>query len=435
MKIVILGGGLTGLSAAYQLSQANFEVSIIEKGEQLGGLAGGFKKGNWEWELERTYHHIFKNDEAILSLAREINFQTFSFSTPITASLFGEKNNYRIFPVDSPKDFLFLPVLSFFSKIRAGITIVFLKLTPHISFFEKMSSSEFLQKTMGREVWSVLWECLFRNKYGKYAEKILASFIWARIHKRTQQLGYPIGGFQAFIDALAQTNKQKNVAILTSTAVHSVQKRGERYEVKVMNGKMESSFLHADLILSTLPYPISCRVMKEILGNKYIEEQSKRKYLYAINLILKTKKKILSRAYWLNIGAKDIPIMCIVQHTNFISSTHYGGDEVCYMAWYVAEESDLLRMNEKETLEYVLPHLRDINPDFTEIPEVVGLFKAPYAQPIFDEEFIKISRSFSTPAHHIFVANMDMTYPYDRGTNYAVQLGKDVSDVIKRSLI
>jgi len=436
MKIVILGGGLTGLTAAYYLSQveAENEIVVIEKGERLGGLAGGFKKEGWAWELERTYHHIFKNDTAILALSKDINFQSFVFLTPKTASLFGEKNNYRIFPVDSPKDFLLLPVLSFISKIRAGITLVFLKLTPHLPLFEKTTSAEFLQKTMGREVWSVLWERLFQNKYGRYTKSILASFIWARIHKRTQQLGYPDGGFQSFIDRLAEADREKGVSILTGAAALSVQKKEEGYEIKTIDKKGETFIQKADLIISTLPYPISNSVMANILGKKYIEEQNKRKYLYAINLILTTKKPILQNTYWLNISAKDIPIMCIVQHTNFINSENYGGDEVCYVAWYVEEGSQLLAMNEKEILAFALPHLRNISPLFKEAPEVVGLFKAPYAQPIFDSEFITIPRLFSTPAKNVYVANMDMTYPFDRGTNYAVQLGKNISSFINKTL-
>jgi len=434
MKIVIFGGGLTGLTAAYYLSQTNHEVIVIEKEGKMGGLAKGFKKAGWAWELEQTYHHIFNNDSSILDLSKEIGFPSFSFSTPITASLFGEKNNYRIFPVDSPKDFLLLPVLSYISKIRAGFILVFLKIVPHLSFFEKMTSSEFLQKTMGREVWNVLWERLFQNKYGKYANKILASFIWARVHKRTQQLGYPRGGFQSLVDKLTHACKEKGVVILTSTTIQSVQKNDIGYAIEIVDNKGKSTTQYADCIISTLPNPTSIRVMKNILGETYVKEQAKRKYLYAINLILKTKKSILKNAYWLNVSVKDIPIMCIVQHTNFVDSIHYGGDEICYIAWYVEEGNLLLSMNEKEILALVLPHLRNITPSLTEVPEVVGLFKAPFAQPIFDDEFLTIPRSFSTPARDVYVANMDMTYPYDRGTNYAVQLGKDVSSYIFQSL-
>lgn len=430
MKISIFGGGLTGLSAAYYLSQQNHKVTVIEKGERLGGLAGGFKIATWDWELERTYHHIFSNDRAILDLSRNIGFDTFSFSTPSTASLFGERNNYRIFPVDSPKDFLLLPELSFIAKLRAGATIVFLKIVPHLPWFEKISSSDFLQKTMGWEAWKVLWERLFRNKYGKYAEKILASFIWARINKRTQKLGYPTGGFQSFVDALAREDQKKGVSLIESTSIESVRRKGERYEIKTTNKIGECSVYDADLIVSTLPYPISCSVMKGILGKDYVKEQNKRKYLYAVNLILKTKTPLLKNTYWLNIGAADVPIMCIVQHTNFVDAKHYGGDNICYVAWYVDSDSPLLQKNEKEMLEFVLPHLQSISPNMDETPEVIKLFKAPYAQPIFDEEFVNIPRLFTTPSKNVYVANMDMTYPYDRGTNYAVQLGKDISNFI-----
>ena len=434
MKIAILGGGVAGLTAAYHLSQKGHDVQIIEKGRELGGLAGGFKKDNWEWKLERTYHHIFSNDHAILSLAKEINFNGFCFSTPSTASLFGEKNNYRTYPVDSPKDFLFLPELSFISKLRAGLMLAFLKISPFLKLYEKTTSADLLRKTMGEEVWIKLWEQLFLKKYGKYAENILASFIWARIHKRTQQLGYPKGGFQAFIDALANKNTKQNVSILDTTNIEEVNRKGERYEISVITKSGEQNYLYADKIISTLPYPITCAVMKNILGEPYIKEQNRRKYLFAINLILKTKKPILNKTYWLNVGAADIPIMCIVQHTNFVSTTSYGGDELCYVAWYVDETSELLRKNEKQMLDFVLPHLRALSPPLVEEPEVVGLFKAPYAQPIFDKDFLTIPRVFSTPAPDVFVANMDMTYPYDRGTNYAVKLGKDVSRFVLKTL-
>jgi len=434
MKILILGGGLTGLTAAHYLSQTNNKVIILEKGEKLGGLAGGFKLPHWEWELERTYHHIFKNDMAILSLSHEIGQDNFEFKIPLTASLFGEKNNYRIYPVDSPKDFLLLPELSLLSKMRAGATLLFLKITPHLSWFEKISSSQLLKRTMGGEVWNKLWEQLFKKKFGKYAEKILSSFIWARIHKRTQELGYPRGGFQAFVEALAEVDKKNSVSIITSSNVQKVRKDGEKYKVETINKEKIGESYEADIIISTLPYPITCIVMKEVVGASYVKEQGKRKYLSAVNLILKTTTPILKDTYWLNVGAHDIPIMCIVQHTNFISQKKYGGDNICYVAWYVEEGSELLKKTEKQMVDFVLPHLKEIAPHLVETPEVVGLFRAPYAQPIFDKEFVEIPRLFSTPAKNIFVANMDMTFPFDRGTNYAVQLGKDVSNFILKSL-
>ena len=183
MKIAVLGGGLTGLTAAYHLSGCNNEVTLFEGNEVLGGLASGFKEVGWGWYLERAYHHIFSNDQDILSLAKVVGFEGFSFREPVTAALYDTNptSNYRTFSVDTPQDFLSFPLLTYPEKIRAGLAVAFLKLSPFLSVYEKQTAENFLRASMGDRVWNVLWEELFRKKFGKHAENILASFIWARI--------------------------------------------------------------------------------------------------------------------------------------------------------------------------------------------------------------------------------------------------------------
>ena len=56
--------------------------------------------------------------------------------------------------------------------------------------------------------------------------------------------------------------------------------------------------------------------------------------------------------------------------------------------------------------------------------------KVSIAQPIFDKEFLKLKPTFQSPVDGFYIANMDMTYPYDRATNYAVQLGRTVAGMI-----
>ena len=70
-NIGVVGGGFTGLTAAYYLLKKGHKVTIFEKGNSLGGLAGGFRiNGN---NLEKAYHHIFKTDKDIISLSEELN--------------------------------------------------------------------------------------------------------------------------------------------------------------------------------------------------------------------------------------------------------------------------------------------------------------------------------------------------------------------------
>lgn len=421
--IAILGGGITGLAAAYYLAKKGKKVTLFEKESLLGGLASGFfpQESNWQWPLERAYHHLFFTDTEILHFAKDIGFDGIFFQEPATSSLYKVHDEYKIFPLDTPVDLLTFPLLSMVDKVRAGTTLALFKLSPFLPIFEKTSAENFLIKTMGEGVWNTLWYQLFRKKFGKYAGNIVASFIWARIKKRTKKLGYIEGGFQTFIDFLEKKNIEMGVGIHKNTAVDEIIKKGERFSVG------DGLF---DAVISTLPTTVMTKVTKRLLPADYLDSFSHLHYLHAVNLIIESKTPLLEHAYWLNICAPDIPIMVLAQHTNFIDKSHYDGNNVLYVGNYVDHDSPLLKMNKEEALGYFLPHLKKINPNYQALDAKYYLFKAPWAQPIFDKDFIQNKPNFKTPVENFFIANLDMTYPYDRGTNYAVKLGVDVAEFL-----
>ena len=62
---VILGGGLSGAAAAYTLARAGLsDVTLLESGASLGGLAGSFERDGHFYPL--GYHHILHRDRALL---------------------------------------------------------------------------------------------------------------------------------------------------------------------------------------------------------------------------------------------------------------------------------------------------------------------------------------------------------------------------------
>jgi protoporphyrinogen oxidase len=421
MKIAILGGGITGLTAAYCLSKKGHKVTLIEKEKVLGGLAVGFKADGWTWNLERAYHHLFANDYDIINFATDIGFDKIFFESPETSSLYEDKNGYRILPMDTPIDLLRFPYLGLIDKIRTGIVLAFLKISPFLKLYEKVTSEDFLKITMGNTAWNKLWQQLFRGKFGDYAGIILASFIWARINKRTKKLGYIKGGFQEFIDYLVKKLKDEKVTILAGHEIKDIRKRGKGFTV---NGKAYGK------VVSTLPTSIMARLTQNIFQERYLGKFSRLKYLHAVTLIIETDLPILKDAYWLNICSGKMPLMLLAQHTNFMDKKHYGGRHIAYTGWYVKGDSKMLKMDKKEVLKLVLPYARKISKNKFKVVGV-HLFKGPFAQPIFDAEFAKNRPGFKTPVKNFYIANLDMTYPYDRGTNYAVKLGREVSEMIR----
>lgn len=304
MHIAILGGGYTGLTAAYELTRRGHTVTIFEKEPVLGGLAVGFKAEGWEWPLERAYHHLFASDADILAFAKDIGFPDVFFRTPHTDSLYAADvlsspdmkgfragNDYRIFPVDTPHDFLQFPLLPLADRIRAAAVLGFLRYSPFLPFFEQITAVEFIKKSMGERVWKIWWEQLFRKKFGKYAENILLAWFWSRISKRTRQLGYIKGGFQTFVEFLEKKNREQGVQIKSGYAVTDIHKEGERFVITGQDGQKHTM----DALISTLPTPILMKAGQQLLPPEYLNRLAQIQYLHALVLIIESQEKILEK--------------------------------------------------------------------------------------------------------------------------------------------
>lgn len=416
MKIAVLGGGMTGLTVAYGAAEKGYDVTLFEKAACLGGLAAGFRGKHWDWPLEKTYHHLFSNDTDIIQFAHGVGFHGIFFERPLTASYY-ESGTY---PLNTLADFLSFPLLSYPRKLQNAAVIAFLKLSPFLKLYEQMTAQEFLTKTMGHDAWNILWRQLFRKKFGIYTGNILASFIWSRIKKRTRQLGYMRGGFQAFIDHLEKQCVAHKVIIRKNHAVVRISQRGEKIAVD------EDSF---DSVIATVPTPILIGLTRDFFPAYYVKQLSQLRYLHAHNLIIETRQQFLKNIYWLNVLTQTAPFTVLTQHTNFVDRKNYNGHHLLYVGNYLEKDHPLIRMNTQEVMEHFTPHLKKI----TNVqPSVVNafLFKGPFAQPIFDSQFIKNKPDFETPIKNFFIANLDMTYPHDRGTNYAVKLGRAAADLI-----
>ena len=97
MKVAIIGAGFGGMAAAYDLRKAGHEVIIFESADFVGGLASGFKEPQWDWSVEKFYHHWFASDKHMLGLIEELGMSAdVIFPRPYTELLY----NHKWYPFD-----------------------------------------------------------------------------------------------------------------------------------------------------------------------------------------------------------------------------------------------------------------------------------------------------------------------------------------------
>ena len=101
MRVVVVGGGIAGASAALRLAQGGAQVVVLESGDRLGGLVVSFQVGGTP--LECFYHHVFPHEHHILGLIDELGL---SGRLAWFQSSVGVLSEGRLWPFTSPVDLL-----------------------------------------------------------------------------------------------------------------------------------------------------------------------------------------------------------------------------------------------------------------------------------------------------------------------------------------
>jgi len=422
IKVGIIGAGFTGLSAGYFLVKKGYKVDIFESYSKPGGLASGFKEDNWSWILEDHYHHLFSNDDKVLGLAKDAGHKI-EFHRPKTSALVGD----RIYQLDSAISLLKFPGIPLIDRIRMGFTIAYLKKLAKWKDLEKHTAEVWLKKYMGVNSWKVIWEPLFKAKFNDYAHLIPASWFWARIVKRTAILGYPQSGFGAFAQNLTDKITEHGGKIFYNTKVSSIKKIDDKLDVKLVNDEKNEY----DKVICTLSTKAFLNITKE-LPRDYISEYKDLTGIGALTLILSLKRKFFSDGtYWLSVNDDSYPFVSVVEHTNMIESKHYGNENILYVGNYLKNDNKLMDLPERELVKHYFPYLKKINSDL-KISDIKRswLVRSDFAQPIVTVNYSKKIPPIKTPIKGLFLANMQQVYPWDRGTNYAVELGIKVANLV-----
>lgn len=432
MKIAVIGAGFTGLAAANSLIKKGNRVVVFEKESIPGGLAAGFKplqdsrKEDWEWPLETHYHHWFTNDQTALNLAKEMNYEVFTKRPKTSIYL-----NGHFYQLDSPFHLLKLSELSLIERLRMGFIIGTLRYNPFWKILENINADIFLDKTMGKNAYEKIWKPQLYNKFGKYSTDISLAWFWARIKKRTPNLAYPRGGFLSFANRLVEQIEQKGGKVLFDTDVKEIKTSEQDVEVKfVSRSEILLRRKNYDRVVVTLPSFFFLKIAPQ-LPQEYKNNLQKLQGLGASNLILRLKNQFLKDGtYWLSICDKNSPVMAIVEHTNFIDKKYYGNNHLVYLANYLPYNHPYMKMDANELLKIYTPYLKKINPNFQLSIINSQLFSAPFAQPIIPTNYSKIAPPLKTPLKNVYLANIQQVYPWDRGTNYAIELGEKVAQLI-----
>jgi len=423
--IAIVGAGVGGMAAAWDLAKAGHTVTIFEASDSVGGLAGGFKLPGWEWTVEKYYHHWFQTDRDILGLINELGWKDdVIFPRPKTVVF----TDGKFAPLDSPLAALTFPGFNLLDIARFGFATVYLRYLSGWRGLEKFTADTWMRKAYGDKLYGLLFEPLLQGKFGGHYHEVNMAWFWARLKTRTTRLGSFKGGFQAFADRFADKLKENRVAVRLNNPVEKIDllKNGR---LEILAGGEKLAF---DQVLVTSSPALLAR-MAPGLEPTYLRGLLELKSLGAVVLSLAIKQPLSKEGfYWFNLPkSAGFPFLALVEHTNFLPASHFGGNTILYCGDYLETDHEYFKLSQEQLLERFLPGLKRINPDFN--PSWVSeswLWKTNYAQPIPLLNHSRNIPALQTPMPGLFFASMSQVYPWDRGTNFAVQVARKAAGLM-----
>ena len=187
-----------------------------------------------------------------------------------------------------------------------------------------------------------------------------------------------------------------------------------------------------DRILVTLSPEAMARLVPS-LPKDYLHGLRNMKSMGAVVITLALKHQLSEQGYyWYNLPkSAGYPFLALVEHTNFVPADKFGGDHIVYMGDYLEPDHEYFHLSEEELLDRFLPALKMFNPKFERSwVRKSWLYRTAYAQPVPLVDHSQNIPAIKTPVDGVYFASMSQVYPWDRGTNFAVEIGRRAAGMI-----
>jgi protoporphyrinogen oxidase len=425
-RIAIIGGGITGLAAAYFARRNGHDVTLFESTGRLGGLASSFDFDGLT--IEKYYHFICGGDQELLDFAGEVGIGDRIRFQPTKLSFY---YNGKMYPFGSPLNLLKFTPISLAARIRFGLNVITSKYTKSWESLDGISAKEWLIARIGEHAYRVIWHPLLKVKFGRFHDRISASWIWHRIHRvatsrkgpfSREKLGYFVGGMEALIEATADRIRETGGEIRLKARVTGIEGDGDRLTVVLAEGR--EAF---DKVVLAVPLPVASELVKA-LDSGYAQKLADIDFIGVVCAVFRLKQS-LNDAFWLNINDPRIPANGLIEYTNLNPLDGISSDRIVYIPFYVPLDDPWFSKDMKALREGFTSILKTVRPDLGD-HDITGFraFKSLHAQAICTTGFKDRVPSVVTPVEGLFLLDSTQLYPADRSMSALVGLAGRMVD-------
>jgi protoporphyrinogen oxidase len=424
-SVVVLGGGLSGVAAAYALARGGVpEVTVVESGCALGGLAGSFEREGRFYPL--GYHHILHRDRTLLyfldliGALGDVRWRRIRMLFHLGG---------RFHDLGSPMGFLRFP-MSLTDKARFVRLMVRAFSKRDWSDWQDRSAAELVDTCAGPGVRQALFERLTRLKFELPCDNVSGAWLGARLHFRegSAPLGYiPEANWTTVLCAgVTRLLEQTGVRIVLNARVARLHTDGRR----VTAAELESGErIPGDRFVSTVPTEVYLR----LIGADRTEEIERIRYSALLSVVCATRQRVEPEAYWTNLASLDRTACAIFLLSSLNPSIGHPGDTcVNFVTHLRGRDRPLFRETDEQLMARYLQDFRavfgfELKPFWTHVARV------PMYSPVFGRSF-RNPPPRSTSWENLYFAGNYRTFPSIVSTGTALGSGAETGRLLLEDL-
>lgn len=429
--VIIIGAGVTGLTAAYHLVRRGFKVIVIEASERIGSLAGSLLlEGR---PVETYYHFICRGDEELIDFVDELGLADRLHWGEARTGCFVDG---RMYDFSTPMDLLRFRAIPLIDRIRFGIHVLMSQYRDTWEALDKIPAEKWLMERIGVKAYQATWGPLLRIKFGAFHDQISAAWIWHRINRvaKSRENTFAANTF-GFLDHGCHVLLERLVQSLSESDLFRLEASTPVKKILVENGCITgvlagegNRFISADYVISTVGLPAFLKLAPPM--GEYSEKLARIQYLNVACLLCQLDRPFTDN-FWLNVNDRRLAVNGMIETTNLNPRTDFDGAHFIYIPFYLHHAEVRWSASDQQFYDECVTSLRVIRSDFSE--KWIKNWKVSrdlHAQAICTVGFSDLMPGYKTPVGGLLLTDSLHYYPEDRTVSASVRMGRHVAALV-----
>ena len=426
--LVIIGAGPAGLTAAYELSNNDKKIIIIEKKSQVGGLAETKVFGNYRYDIGP--HRFFTKNKEVYELFLKILRDDAVEVNRTTRIMF--KNKFFNYPL-TPLNALF--GLGVAESIVSGFSYIFARLKSYLKISKISNFEDWVVDRFGRK--------LFNNFFKNYTEKVwgidckdigsdwaaqrikglslstaIKFALFPNSKKRPKTLVdkfyYPRLGAGMLWEKFEDYVKRQDVEVVKNKKVTGVNNNGDNFKITIEDDLGNQTSINTKYVFFSNPLLEFIDIYDADIPESVITAAKSLNYRNHISVHITIDKKLFDDN-WIYIHSPDLDMARISDFTNFSDDMSEEGKYPLTLEYFCFEEDEIWNKNNSDIIDFALKELKSIfDEEFNVVHSEVS--RNAKAYPVIKtgyQEHIDVIKNWLADLHNITAIGRSGMFKYN----------------------